>query len=168
MTALIIFSLSIRGQEDLKKKKKVKYRYNNGKWQQAFYTEFSALPEFILDFGSLGFLLLTNPAPRRCSANCPFMLCSIQRSMVTNGTRRSFTQIYRGIYSSIASSPCFINTCKNVVFLEQRLQKPVFVNKLLLDKVTFTYYICLFYTIKAEVSGCNRDYMGYKPKIFTV
>ena len=88
--------------------------------------------------------------------------------MVTNETRRSFTQIYRGIYSSIASSPCFINTCKNVVFLEQRLQKPVFVNKLLLDKVTFTYYICLFYTIKAEVSGCNRDYMGYKPKIFTV
>lgn len=34
-------------------------------------------PEFILDSGSLGFLLLTNPAPRRCSANCPFMLCSI-------------------------------------------------------------------------------------------
>lgn len=74
MTALIIFSLSIRGGEG--REKIVKYWYN-GQQQQVVYTVFSALPEFILDFGSLGFLLLTNPAPRRCSVNCPFMLCSI-------------------------------------------------------------------------------------------
>lgn len=35
------------------------------------------LPELTLDLGSLGSLLLTKPACIRCSANWPFMLCSI-------------------------------------------------------------------------------------------
>lgn len=37
----------------------------------------SLLPELMLDLGSLGSLLLTKPTCIRCSANWPFMLCSI-------------------------------------------------------------------------------------------
>lgn len=73
MTALSNFSLSVK---DSKVSNAVLQIEN---LTQKLSVSFYCLPELVLDLGSLGSLLFTNPAARRCSANCPFMLCSIYR-----------------------------------------------------------------------------------------
>lgn len=78
MTALSNFSLSV---EDSKVSNVVLRTVNLNDQKLSISPQY--LPELVLDLGSLGSLLFTNPAASRCSANCPFMLCSIQETATT-------------------------------------------------------------------------------------